>query len=241
MLKTALVLILGVPYTIFLISVEIAVCKIRVSENFARKIAQTWARGILVLCGLSVRVVGAEHLFKREAYVFVANHASMLDIAILLGYLPSPFLWLAKKELFRLPMFGAGIRYIGSIPIDRGHPRAAIKSMRTAANRVKGGASIVVFPEGTRSRDGRMKPFKAGAFHLAKQSGRPMVPVALLGARRALPAESLRIRRVPLVLVITPPIPTAGVEIDKNELARMAFERIQRVQDECEPGFGKES
>lgn len=241
MLKTALVLILGIPYTFFMISVEIAVCKIRVSESFARKIAQSWARGILVLCGLPVRVIGAEYLSKREAYVFVANHTSMLDITILLGYLPSPFLWLAKKELFRIPWFGAGMRYIGSIPIDRGHPRAAIKSMRKAANRVKEGASIVVFPEGTRSRDGRMKPFKAGAFHLAKQSARPMVPVALLGARRALPAKSLRIARVPLILAITPPIPTAGTEIDKNELAKMAFERIERIQLKYEPGFGKGS
>ena len=241
MLKTALVLILGVPYTVFLISVEIAVCKIRASESFARKIAQLWARGILVLCGLSVRVIGAEHISKREAYVFVANHASMIDITILLGHLPSPFLWLAKKELFRIPMFGAGIRYIGSIPVDRSRPRFAIKSMRKAASRVKGGSSIVVFPEGTRSRDGRMKPFKAGAFHLAMQSGRPVVPLAVLGAQRALPANSLRLKRVPLILAITPPIPTAGAGIKKNELSKMAFERIQRIQDEYEPGFGKES
>ncbi len=237
LVKSMLIVILAIPFTALLIADILAVCSVGPNEMFGYRVGRLWARGILFLCGLKVRLSGEELLRRDKTYVFVANHSSMLDIVILFGYLPVPFRWLAKRELFNIPWFGAGLKNIGTIPVERKDPRVAAKSLRSAARRIREGVSVVIFPEGTRSRSGLVQDFKPGAFHLAVQSGQPVVPLAVVGAHKALPAGSLEVRKSDIRLIITPPIPTSGTHRNKSVLAREAHQRIEALQETHE--FGK--
>ncbi len=238
MLKSALIVMLAVPLTGVVILAEWLLHRTAGNPDLTHRVARFWGRGIIRLCGLRVRVEGAEHIRRGDSYVFVANHTSMLDIPLLLGYLPIRFHWLAKRELFGIPLFGSSIRMIGGIPVDRENPRSALKSMRAAAKRVRDGASLMIFPEGTRSKDGSVQEFKAGAFHVAVQTGGAVVPVAVWGAHRALPRGRLSVRHVPVTITITPPIRSGPSPINKRLLARQTRQRILHVQQAHETHSG---
>ena len=152
--------------------------------NISHLVGRLWGRLMLFVSGVKVQVAGLQNINPNEAYVFAANHQSQFDIFALLGHLPIQFRWLAKEELFRLPFLGAGMRGAGYIPIDRSNRKAAFESIDLAAARVREGVSIVIFPEGTRSLDGKLKDFKKGGFHLAIKSRRPMVPVSIFNSSK---------------------------------------------------------
>jgi 1-acyl-sn-glycerol-3-phosphate acyltransferase len=180
--------------------------------NGPHLIARLWARLILMATLVKVDVTGRENLDANGTYVFAANHSSMYDILVLLACLPVQFRWLAKEELFRIPFFGRAMRKCGYIPVNRSDPREGIRSLRQAAKQIKAGASVVIFPEGTRSVDGLIGGFKKGGISLALRAGQPLVPVSISGAHRALPTHSLRVRPGPIKVVIDAPIPTAGLD-----------------------------
>jgi 1-acyl-sn-glycerol-3-phosphate acyltransferase len=159
-----------------------------------------------------------DHIDPGAAYVYMANHQSMFDILALLGHLPVQFRWVAKKELFRIPIFGYSMARVGYISIDRSNRQSAIQSLRAAAQRIAQGVSVVVFPEGTRSSDGEIKPFKKGGFYLATDSGRPIVPVVIWGTRQVMPKGKLSIRPGPIVLSINKPIETVPYKKNRNAL-----------------------
>ena len=121
----------------------------------------------------------------------MSNHQSALDISVLLSHLPVPFKFVAKRELFRIPVFGRAIKKAGYINIDRDNPREALKAIEEAVARIRGGTSVLIFPEGTRSRDGNLLPFMKGAFSLATRAGVPVVPLAVIGTN-PLPAARMR-------------------------------------------------
>lgn len=150
-------------------------------RRWVRHLASLWSRAVLRTAGVTVEVEGREHLPRGEAPVFVANHQSNLDIPVLSLVLPREVLWLAKRELFRIPVFGQAIRAVGYLPVDRGDADAARASLGVAAREVRGGFPVILFPEGTRSGDGRLLPFKLGFLHVAEESGAPVVPVVLRG------------------------------------------------------------
>lgn len=156
-----------------------------------RRLAVAWGRLILWCSGVRVTKEGGESLDPDAPYVFAANHQSQYDIFVLSGYLGHDSSWLAKKELFAVPVWGRAMREAGYIPLDRSRGREAMKSLSEAAARIAAGTSVVIFPEGTRSRDGRLGEFKSGAMHLAIKAGVPVVPVAISGTHRILPKGSL--------------------------------------------------
>ena len=154
-------------------------------------LAHWWANSICKVSGVEVAVTGTEPLDPEKPYIFAANHQSQFDILALQGFLGIDFRWLAKKELFTVPIWGPAMRKAGYIPIDRSHGRKAIKSLGEAANKIAAGTSVIIFPEGTRSKDGKLHEFKAGAMVLAIKSGIPLVPVAILGTYEILPKGKL--------------------------------------------------
>jgi 1-acyl-sn-glycerol-3-phosphate acyltransferase len=138
------------------------------------------------------------------------NHQSHFDIPVLLGCLQTQFRWLAKAELFNIPIFGRAMRGCGYISIDRANREAAFASIRQASDAIRGQVSVLIFPEGTRSPDGKLLPFKKGGFVLAADSGVPILPIGIYGTGRILPKKKLLLDPGPVVLWIHPPIVTTG-------------------------------
>jgi len=197
------------------------------SGDLAHLASRLWGRWILVSSGVRVRVRGQEHILKDRPQIFFSNHTSYFDVFCLLAHLPAQFRWLAKVELFRIPMFGKVMVYGGYIPIDRSNPRAAHRSMTAAAERIRAGTSIVVFPEGARSPDGTLQPFKSGGAILAIWAQVPVVPIAILGTHPVMPKRSLRVTRGKVEIRIGKPIPTDGMRPrDKGVLLSQAREAI---------------
>jgi len=147
--------------------------------------AAVWARQAVAIGGARVQVTGLEHIPEDRAVLYVANHQGTLDIPILMGYLPGTPAFVAKKELFTIPVLGFWMRRIGCISLDRESPRAALKSMKGAAKEIRTGRRITLFPEGTRSRhpEGQIAPFKRGSLKLATMAGAVVVPVTVEGSR----------------------------------------------------------
>ena len=192
------------------------------------RIARFWLKALLSVTGVKLEVRGLEHLKEDEAYVFFANHQSQFDIPVLAVALPHQIRWLAKESLFRIPFFGWALRAIGYIPVDRKNPRKGYESLLAAAEKIKAGFSVVIFPEGTRSPDGRLLPFKTGGFVVAIKSGRPAVAVAICGTRAVMPKGKLYVRPGLVRVKIFPPIPTRGLNLrDKVHLAQLVRLRIE--------------
>jgi 1-acyl-sn-glycerol-3-phosphate acyltransferase len=190
-------------------------------------VAIPWARIILRVCGIKVRVTGRENLDPTVPRIYMSNHQSYFDIFGLLAYLPLHFKFILKQELMGIPLFGLAMRKAGYIGLDREEPRKAIKSLNEAAEKIRNGASVVVFPEGTRSQDGTLLPFKKGGFSLALRSGCDIVPVIIRGSCRIVPKGSLKINPGTFDLHIGKPIPTKGLSKrnipDLMELVRAAI------------------
>jgi 1-acyl-sn-glycerol-3-phosphate acyltransferase len=178
--------------------------------NSVHIVARLWGYSILLFSRIRVTVRGQENVDPRYPVIFMSNHQSNFDIPVLLGHLRCQFRWLAKAELFRIPIFGRGMRGAGYIPIDRSDRRAAFKSLETAAETIRNGTSVMIFPEGTRSRDGKLHPFKKGGFVLAVDAGVPIVPVVLHGTFSIMPKERLLIRPGRVEVEILKPIETAS-------------------------------
>ncbi len=199
----------------------------------AQKYPRTWARVLLRIAGIRVRVTGMEHLDSQTTYVFAGNHTSQLDIYSFQGYFPHDFRWIAKKELFKIPLFGPAMRKVGFISIDRSRGREALKSLSLAASRISDGSSVLIFPEGTRSPDGKLQPFKAGAVLLAIKSGVPVVPIGFNNASQLLPKGHLLPKGGEIILRIGCPIPTTAYKTgDKQKLAALLHDRVAQLLDE---------
>jgi 1-acyl-sn-glycerol-3-phosphate acyltransferase len=176
-------------------------------------ITRGWARLILRCGGVTVAVSGHENLPTGPA-VFASNHASALDIPVLFGALPADFRIIHKKSLYWAPIVGQFLFFGRHIGIDRKNPFKARQSLKAAARRIRDGMSVATFPEGTRSRDGRLQPFKRGPFVLAQDAGVPVVPVSLVGVKALVPAGLVRMRPGQVMMRIHPPVPTVGREPD---------------------------
>lgn len=205
--------------------------------NLAHWVARVWARSLLIASGVRVHVEGLHRIDPHQAYVFAANHQSQFDIFVLLAHLPIQFRWLAKKELFRIPILGLAMKGAGYISIDRSDRRAAFKSIDLAAARVREGTSIVIFPEGTRSLDGRLKSFKKGGFHLAIKAKRPIVPVSISGTFSILPKRGLKITPMKARIYLGEPVPTEDITVeDRKWLISEVRRRIRKHLSSEEKG-----
>ncbi|MBI5511531.1 MAG: 1-acyl-sn-glycerol-3-phosphate acyltransferase [Deltaproteobacteria bacterium] len=170
-----------------------------------------WARGTLALGGIRIDVVGGDHLAGPA--VFVSNHQSTIDVVFLPAVLPRTVRFLAKKELNRVPLWGWALASGGAIMIDRKDPQGAVHSIQEGLKKLPAGWSVAVFPEGTRSQDGTLQPFKKGAFHIAMHAGLPMVPIGIAGAKDVMPKYSRLLRPGTVYLTIGAPIPTGDWQL----------------------------
>ncbi len=153
-----------------------------------------WSQTILQFLGVKLQVHGLENIVNRGSKIVISNHESALDIPILMAALPIPIRFMAKKELFQIPLFGWTLNLARHIPVDRKRPRKSYTVInRVSKELIRNGLSIAVSPEGTRSYDGKIAPFKKGAFRLAHIHNLPILPVLILGARHCVPNKSLSI------------------------------------------------
>lgn len=174
--------------------------------------AKTW----LNACGAKIKVTGLENVDPNRSYVFASNHRSYLDTATLFFYAGSKMGLVAKKELLKVPIFGPGMSYVNIIAIDRSDPERAIESMRKAKAVMDEGYSFGVFVEGTRAMPGELLPFKKGAFHLAFQTGTPIIPVAIRNTDWMMGKRTGVAYAGEIEMVLLPPIETAGLDADEN-------------------------
>jgi 1-acyl-sn-glycerol-3-phosphate acyltransferase len=186
--------------------------------NIVHHYARWWAKIQLLVSGVRVKVKGLEYLSKNAPFIYMANHQSSYDIFALLSCLPVQFRWIAKKELFAIPIMGWAMRAANYISIDRSGKRKALESIEKAANKIKGGVSVVIFPEGTRSRDGSIQPFKRGGFTLALKSGVPIIPIAIKGSSDVMPRDSLRVRPGEIHITIDRAIDTAPYSLRERDV-----------------------
>ncbi len=180
-------------------------------------LARLWSRVILGVPGVKLEVTMRARLEPGRPYIFMVNHASMVDIWAVFVTIPVSFRFIAKKQLARIPLFGWAMAAGRFIFIDRQNAVAARRSMEEAARRIRSGQSVVIFPEGTRTRDGRLLPFKKGGFHLAVESGAAIVPVAIRGSREIMPRGAALIRAGKVTVEVDEPIPTAGLTASDRE------------------------
>ena len=181
-----------------------------------------WSRDILSAAGTPVVASGLEHIPRDQPVIYASNHSSMFDIWALFATLPGSVRFVAKRELFRIPVLGRAMLAVGHVPIDRTARKRAFEAYDEAARMIRGGTSVVVFPEGTRSRTGELLPFKNAPFGLAIAAQVPIVPVYVHHTFEILPKGAWRLRPRPIRLVVGQPIPTAGLRPEDRERLRDA-------------------
>lgn len=196
---TLIVLLLAMPISLF-------------GENAVHNLGILWGRSALLLAGIRFKVLGTEHIPHGRPAIYISNHQSNFDIPLFYAALPLQFRWMAKQELFDIPLFGLAMKRSGYIPIDRSDRRKAMHGMLEAAKRIAAGASVVIFPEGTRTPDGELKSFKKGGFLLAIKAQVPVVPVAIKGSFEVMAKDSWRIHGGEIVMQILPPAETSGLK-----------------------------
>ena len=172
----------------------------------ANIIAVTWSRLCCAVVPLKIHIAGRRNYKRNLSYGIVANHQSMADIPVVHGFLGLNIKWVMKKELEKVPIFGAACRRLGCIGVDRNNPKASIQSIRDAQNRMSKKASVLFFAEGTRSRDGCVMPFKKGAFRFAYETGLPILPITIKNTIVVLPPDSLDLIPGQVNVIVHPPI-----------------------------------
>lgn len=194
--------------------------------GIARKIPVLWARVNALAAPSRVRVSGRQHIVPGQSYVVVANHQSHFDILAIYGWLGIDIRWVMKMELRKVPVLGLACEKLGHIYIDRSSSRRAQASIEQAKSQLHSGTSIFFFPEGTRSLDGRLLPFKKGAFKLAKELNLPILPITIVGTHDILPAKTLNLLPGSVELVVHPPV-VQTPDSSEESLLLQARERIQ--------------
>lgn len=202
-------------YTILISIAAAFAIVLPVGDSPFHEIVRNWARVVLGVFGIRVHLFGGERLQVGQHYVYVSNHASMFDIPAVIASIPDKVHIVFKKELTRVPIWGWALAISPYITIDRGNPRGAMASLEKAAKKIQKGKSILLFAEGTRTRDGKLQPFKRGAFLLALKSGIPLVPVTINRTYHILPKGEWRIKPTDIEMILEQPI-VSGSEPGKD-------------------------
>lgn len=217
--------------------------KTRNAKRICWSSPRQWCRSLLWGGGVRVTIEGVEHLDPPRPGVLVANHESWFDVFALAGHLPVDYRFVGKQELTRVPFFGPAWLACGNIPIDRSDRRSAIASLKAAGETMqREDAVVVMFPEGTRSPDGALLPFKKGAFVLALEVGVPVIPVGVTGGRERMPKGSFLVRPGRMTVRIGPPIEVEGWTVDdRDRLIEVARAEVQRLKRGLPPGASGQS
>jgi len=176
------------------------------SGNKSHKVAALWSRLICKWNNIRVKIIGIENILTDRPQIFIANHQGYFDIFALSGYLPVQLRWISKASLFRVPFIGWAMSAAGYIPVERTNRKRSYQAFLNTIESVRKGNSIVIFPEGTRSSDGEIGPFKKGSQLLAQRSEVPMVPVTIIGTRNIIRKGSMLIHPGPVKIIISPKI-----------------------------------
>ncbi|MGZ9583937.1 lysophospholipid acyltransferase family protein [Paenibacillus marinisediminis] len=198
-------------------------------DAYTRKVVGRWARSLLKVAGAKVTVRGQENLLDSAA-VYVSNHQGNFDVPIMLGHIGAPKPLLAKIELEKLPFIRDWMKHLRCIFIDRKNVRQSMNSLKQATELVENGYSIVVFPEGTRSKGDQLGEFKSGAFRIAVKTGAPIVPIRISGSYKLMEANGNWIGPAEVEVTILPPVPTEG--LSKEDIAALP-ERIQAMIEQA--------
>lgn len=233
-IQTLIIVLWTLLATVVIASIVIIFSFFSRTGNGPHLLARFWANSILWVSRVKITVTGAEKLDPNRSYIYMPNHQSNADIPLLLGRLPVQFRWLAKAELFRIPIFGRAMRGVGYISIDRSNRRSAFESLDRAARTIRNGTSVLIFPEGTRSRDGKILPFKKGGFVISVDSGVPIVPIIIRGTRDIIPKGHFMIHPAPVTMEILDPVETA----DYTRKTKDAL--LERIRSVLTENFEKE-
>lgn len=191
-------------------------------------IARRWVRWIFATCGIRVEVEGVENIDPHKSYVFMSNHQSVADIGAIVSTLPADFNFVAKKELGWVPFFGWALASSVGVMVDRSNHARSLASLQRAAEKIRAGTNVIIFPEGTRSRSGALQEFKSGGFHLAIQAGVPVYPATVSGSRRIAPKGSLRVESGTVKIVYGKPIATEAMSVeDRGQLKAQVRRAIE--------------
>lgn len=180
-------------------------------------LGRLWARFNILISGVHVTLEGFEHLDRTQPYIIMSNHQSHFDVLALIAYLPVQLRWVMKKELRYVPIFGVACARMGHIYIDRGDSEKARESLKVTAEKIRNGASVFFFPEGTRSPDGNLLPFKKGGFVMAIEAGVPILPITIAGGRTILPKGSIKINPGKMKIIIHKPVPVDSYTYESRE------------------------
>ncbi len=217
MIRTLFIFLWTVLVTLLFAILTILASFFSKSGNTPHNIARVWAKCLLLASGIKVTVKGLSNITPMQSYIYMPNHVSNFDIPVLLAHLRVQFRWLAKAELFKIPIFGYAMQRAGYISIDRSDRMSAIKSLQKAEAMIQNGVSVLIFPEGTRSYDNTIQPFKKGGFVMAIASGVPIVPVIIHGTWRIMSKNKLHVKPGKVVLEVKKPIATSNYTIQTKE------------------------
>ena len=235
MLRSIWTILVTVAATLFFGSAAIVGCLILRKGNSGVIMGGMWSRIILRAAGIRILYEGLDNRALDHSCVYIANHQSMVDIWALLPVLPRETRFVAKESLFRIPVLGWAIRAAGFIPIDRSNISKAMRSLEKAGAKIRAGNSVILFPEGTRSEDGNLRPFKKGAFHMALKARVPICPVTIQGSFQRLQPSTLRITPGEVVVHFGEALDTVGyTENSVNELKDELHRRIKSTLEELE-------
>ncbi len=207
------------------------------------RVARTWARTLLAVSGVRVHVEGLHHIDPAGSYVFISNHLSFMDTPVALAHIPAQFRFLAKRGLFRIPLLGTHLSRAGHIPVPRGDPRAAVKTLQVAAETIqRKRISMLIFPEGGRS-EGVLRPFKEGGAYIAIRAGVPLVPLVIIGTREILPYGGGVVLSGSVTLRILPPIDTSQLTLKDrgpltDHLRELILNELEPARESAAPRLG---
>ncbi len=198
--------------------------------RYATAVFRGWARSLLLTAGIKLEISGLENIEPEKSYILIANHQSHMDIPVLTCVLPVPLRIIAKKELFKIPFLGWGMKGVGMLSIDRSNRKKSIDTLKEAEEIIKTHVlSILAFPEGTRSDDGKIHPFKKGPFILAINTGLPLLPVSVSGTRKITPKGKISIHPGRVKVIIHPPVSTDNLTLgDRHKLVEDFQKTIQK-------------
>jgi 1-acyl-sn-glycerol-3-phosphate acyltransferase len=228
MLRTVWVALVAVAVTLPLAMATLLVAMVRSTSPLIDGIVRLWGRSLVKAAGIDLHVANVERLDPATRYIIVANHYSYFDIPCIVAGIPQPIRFMAKVSLFKIPIFGWALDRSGFIPIDRKNRRTAVKSFDRAADRIRKGNTIVIFPEEGRTKVRQMRPFQRGAFLLALKSEKTIVPIAIDSTFDVFPVGAKRVKPGRVTLRVGTPIVTAGRSLrDKEALLQEARGQVE--------------
>ena len=191
-----------------------------------------WARLICILTLCPIKVVGKEKLDKKQSYIFISNHQGAYDIFLIFGYIGQPIKWVMKQSLRKIPLVGLACETAGFIFVDNSSPQAAAKTIRLAEEKLRNGASVAIFPEGSRTHTGKPGAFKKGAYQMALDLKLPIVPITINGSYDVMPIDTYRINPGKMEMIIHDPIYTNEIRPENlREAAVKIRELINRSRE----------